>query len=212
MSGSPWTTHWPHITRNREQAAEWLDSWQFPHVRWERPLPEFPSPYLGFSREQLDVFERMFSASGDYYQWIVAGQPEIAEIAEAHAVWEFNAQHAFQLLQVQLVLIPDPDFIAAVCVDCMRASGVDTLADLAEDHAGAQHYHDWFARMVVTACDSGGASGTGRRDRTKIGFRCLATASHPGMVAAVLELTPTEHTLDGTPLSSLPEYAPEPPS
>ncbi|CCF62752.1 hypothetical protein [Nocardia cyriacigeorgica] len=208
MSGQPGANHWAHISRNREQAAEWLDSWQFPHMRWE-PLPEFPSPYLGFSRDQFDAFEHIFSASGEYYQWIVTGQPQIGEIAEAHGAWEFNAQHAFQRLQVQVVVIPDPDFIAAVYVDCMRASRIDTLADLAEDRTGAQHYRDWFARMVVTACDSGGASGTGRRDRTKIGFQCMATALHPGMVATVLELTPTQHTLDGSPL---PEYAPEAPS
>lgn len=212
MSRPSGTTHWPHIARNREQATAWLDDWRFPQVRWERPLPEFPAPYRGFSRDQLAMFEQIFAASDDGYHWIVVGEPEIPDIAEVHGVWEFDAHHAFQRLQVQLVIVADPDFIAAVCVDCMRASGIDTLADLAEDHAGAQHYRDWFARMIVTACDSGGASGTGRRDRTRIGFRCLATALHPGMVAVVLELTPTQHTLDGTPLADLPEYAPEPPA
>lgn len=187
------------IAANRNRIIRWLANWHFPEVTWPREIPQLPLPYVGGTAAQHLAAPLLET------HWLLTAHPLIDDIAEAYALWRFH-NNQWTELQIRITISADPDYIAETFVGAMIASEIDTFSDIANDRDGVQYFYDWIGEGVYTAVDSGAARGSARHDRTLLVFECLASYRYEQKVAATLTMTPTDQTLDGVPLSSLPEY------
>lgn len=177
---------------NRERVRSWFEAWDIPEVVWTEDFNEVPSPWLVLEGDRERWLKR-HAPFMDEYDWMFFARPLTPGVREVRALWRFGAAHRFAELDLTIVSVCDPEYLAEKLTMAVHHAGLRGWRD--ED---AQPVYEWLVEGVSTR-----PLGNGVRGSTRSGFVLLNFSRFPtsdGDVAVRLTAVETDRALDGSPL------------
>ncbi|AQZ63386.1 unnamed protein product [[Actinomadura] parvosata subsp. kistnae] len=178
---------------NRERVRSWITGWDCPEIDWPG-LEEIPHPW-GLPRGSEEKWLRRHGPFPGEYRWLLEARPLTPDISQVWAVWQFDGDHQFDRLEIEVRCVPDPVYLAEKLTLAAHA------ADLKGWQEQDQHaLYDW----LIEGLDSRPLS-EGVRGQKRAGFILFALTRMPigsATLSANLRMTLTDTALDGSPLNA----------
>lgn len=177
---------------NRERVRSWLDAWEVPEVVWTDEFSEVPSPWVVLERDRATWLKR-HAPFMDEYRWMFLGRPLSPGVREVRVCWHFGAAHRFQELDLTVVCVCDPGYVAEKLT--LAVNHANLKGWRAED---AQPLYQWLVDGVHTTPLNNGVRGDKRLGFVLLNFTRFPTSE--GDVIVRLTAVETDRALDGSPL------------
>ncbi|WP_405096300.1 hypothetical protein [Micromonospora sp. NBC_01412] len=177
---------------NRERVRSWLEAWEIPEVVWTDEFNEVPSPWVVVERDRASWLKR-HAPFMDEYDWMFFARPLSPGVREVRALWHFGAGHRFEKLDLTIISLCDPGYLAEKLTMAVHHADLKSWRD--ED---AQSLYQWLVNGVSTTPIGGGVRGSNRLGFVLLDFTRFPTPD--GDVTVRLTAVETDRALDGSPL------------
>ncbi|MGC4806642.1 hypothetical protein [Micromonospora sp. DT233] len=177
---------------NRERVRSWLDAWELPEVVWTDEFNDVPSPWVVLERDR-DNWLRSRAPFLDAYDWMFFGRPLTPGVREVRVRWHFGAAHRFEALELTIISVCDPGYLAEKLTLAVHHARLRGWRD--ED---AQPLHRWLVEGVSTRPLDDAVRGSKRSGFVLLSFTRFPTSD--GNVIVQLTVVETDRALDGSPL------------
>ncbi|MEO3779506.1 hypothetical protein ABGB16_22225 [Micromonospora sp. B11E3] len=177
---------------NRERVRSWLETWEIPEVVWTDEFNEIPSPWVVLERDRESWLKR-HAPFMDAYDWMFFGRPLTPGVREVRVRWQFGAAHRFEELDLTIVSVCDPAYLAEKLTLAVHRARLKGWRD--ED---AQPLHQWLVEGVRTTPLNNAVRGSKRSGFVLLNFTRFPTSD--GDVSVQLTAVETDRALDGSPL------------
>ncbi|WP_433346323.1 hypothetical protein [Micromonospora sp. CA-111912] len=177
---------------NRDRVRAWLAAWEIPEVVWTDDFNEVPMPWVVPEQDRKSWLKSR-APFIDAYDWMFVGRPLTPGVRRVQARWHFGAAHRFEELDLTIVSVCDPGYLAEKLTLAVHHARLRGWRD--ED---AQPLHQWLVEGVRTTPLNNGVRGNNR-----LGFVLLNFTRFPapdGDVSVQLTAVETDRALDGSPL------------
>lgn len=183
------------FTANRERVRSWTGAWEIPEIVWTDEFSEVPSPWIVPERERASWLKR-HAPFLDEYDWMFLGRPLTPGVREVRVQWHFGAAHRFEKLDLTIISVCDPGYLAEKLTLAVHHAGLKGWR--AED---AQPLYQWLVDGVGTTPVDNGVRG----DRAEAYLKCAPSALRPAGSAATQQRAPaTVCSLSMTTCADLP--------
>ncbi|MEU1844170.1 hypothetical protein [Micromonospora sediminicola] len=179
---------------NRDRVRSWREAWEIPEVVWADEFNEVPSPWIVLEKDRASWLT-LHAPFMDAYDWMFFGRPLTPDVREVRVRWQFGAGHRFAELDLTIVSVCDPAYLAEKLTLAIHHAGLKGWRD--ED---AQPVYQWLVEGVSTTPLDNGVRGNKRSGFVLLRFSRFPTSD--GDVAVRLTVVETDRALDGSPLDA----------
>ena len=177
---------------NRERVRSWLGAWEIPEIVWTDEFSEVPSPWIVPERDRASWLKR-HAPFLDEYDWMFFGRPLTPGVREVRVQWHFGAAHRFEKLDLTIISVCDPGYLAEKLTLAVHHAGLKGWRP--ED---AQPLYQWLVDGVSTTPLDDGVRGSKRSGFVLLNLTRFPTSD--GDVIVRLTAVETDRALDGSPL------------
>jgi hypothetical protein len=129
---------------NRDRVRSWSEAWEIPEVVWTDEFNEIPSPWVVSERDRANWL-KVHAPTLDAYHWLFLGRPLTPGVREVRALWHFGPAHRFEKLDLTIISVCDPGYLAEKLT-------------LAVHHAGLKGWRDEDAPSLHQPLDEDGVA------------------------------------------------------
>lgn len=179
---------------NRDRVRSWWEDWEIPEVVWADEFNDVPSPWIVLEQDR-ESWLRIHAPVTDTYFWMFRGRPLTPGVREVPARWQFGAGHRFEELDLAIVSVCDPAYLAEKLTLAVHQARLKGWRD--ED---AQPVYQWLVEGVGMTPLGNAVRGTKR-----LGFVLMTFSRFPdtdGNVIVRLTAVETDRAQDGSPLDA----------
>jgi hypothetical protein len=179
---------------NRDRVRSWREAWEIPEVVWADEFNEIPWPWIVLEKDRKSWL-RIHAPVMDTYYWMFFGRPLTPGVREVRAQWQFGAGHRFAELDLTIVSVCDPAYLAEKLTLAVHHARLKGWRD--ED---ARPVYEWLVEGVGTTPLDNAVRGNKRSGFVLLTFNRFPTSD--GDVAVRLTAVETDRALDGSPLDA----------
>ena len=179
---------------NRDRVRSWWEEWEIPEVVWADEFNEVPSSWIVLEQDR-ESWLKHDAPVMDAYDWSFFGRPLTPGIREVRLRWQFGAGHRFEELDLTIVSVCDPAYLAEKLTLAVHQARLKGWRD--ED---AQSVYQWLVEGVGVTPLGDAVWGNNRS-----GFVLLKFSRFPasdGNVIVQLTAVETDRAQDGSPLDA----------
>jgi len=188
---------------NRERVRSWMGAWEIPEIVWTDEFSEVPTSWIVPERDRASWLKR-HAPFLDQYDWLLFGRPLTPGVREVRVRWHFGAAHRFEELDLTIVSVCDPEYLAEKLTLAVHRAGLKGWRD--ED---APPLYQWLLEGVRTTPLDNAVRGNKRSGFVLLNFTRFPTSD--GDVIVRVTATETDRALDGSPLDGDGVSIPPPP-
>lgn len=175
---------------NRELVRSWTESWEIPEVVWTDEFDDIPGPWIVADRDRKYWLKHR-APFMDEYHWMFLGRPLTPGVREVRALWYFGAEHSFEKLDLTIISVCDPEYLAEKLALAVHHAGLKGWQD--ED---AEPLYQWLVEGVGTMPLNNSVRGNNRSGFVLLDFVRFPTSD--GNVMVRLTAILTDRALDGS--------------
>ncbi|MBU8860830.1 MULTISPECIES: hypothetical protein [unclassified Micromonospora] len=179
---------------NRDRVRSWWEDWEIPEVVWADEFNDVPAPWIVLEQDRENWLKTHAPVSDTYF-WMFLGRPLTPGVREVRVRWQFGAGHRFEELDVTIVSVCDPSYLAEKLTLAVHQARLKGWRE--ED---AQPVYQWLVEGVGMTPLDNAVRGTQR-----MGFVLMTFSRFPdtdGDVIVRLTAVETDRAQDGSPLDA----------